>query len=228
MACVTGTGCRMDESLLETLPLAHRLALSYVPAPAKADTLALLALDARLAGIVRSDGEAIIAQMKLAWWRERLADDPAGWPLGEPLLAQLQHWRGDVSCLVPLVDGWEGLLAETLGRGAITNFFTGKSLAWAALADGIGTGKTTRSVEQASKEVALFDLSRNLSQGEEADLAAELCVKESWKRAKLARPMRALAVLHALSRRAWHDDRSQLLDGPGAMLLAMRVGFTGR
>jgi len=228
MVCVTGTGCLMDHSLLETLPLAHRLALSYAPKAAKADTLTLLAIDARLAGIVRSEGEAVIAQMKLAWWRERLTDDPAGWPVAEPLLAQLRSWGGDVSRLVPLVDGWEGLLAETLDRSAITTFCRGKSLAWAALADGTGTGKSTQPIEQAAREVALCDLARNLSNEEEAALASELGAQQGWQRVKLTRPMRALAVLHALSRRAWHDDRSQLLDGPGAMLLAMRVGFTGR
>lgn len=223
-----GTGGGMDESLLETLPLAHRLSLSYAPAAAKADTLALLALDARLAGIVRGDGEAIIAQMKLAWWRDRLDSEPASWPLGEPLLAQLQNWAGNVSRLVALVDGWEILLAETLDRSAITMHCKGRAAAWTALADGIVPRSTSKPVEQAAKEIALLDLSQNLSQGEEADLARELCAKENWHRPGLSRKLRPLAVLHALSRRAFRDNRPHLLDGGGAMALAMRVGITGR
>ena len=218
----------MDESLLETLPLPHRLALSYAPASAKPDTLALLALDARLAGIVRGDGEAIIAQMKLAWWRDRLSSNPADWPLGEPLLAQLQSWGGDVSRLVALVDGWEVLLSEKLDRTEITNFCRGKSLAWSALADGILSTSANKPVEQAAKEAALLDLAHNLSREEEADLARELSAKESWQRPTLPRKLRPLAVLHALSRRAMLDNRPHLLDGGGAMMLAMRVGIIGR
>lgn len=218
----------MDESLLETLPLPHRLALSYAPASAKPDTLALLALDARLAGIVRGDGEAIIAQMKLAWWRDRLSSGRASWPLGEPLLALLQDWAGDVARLVALVDGWEVLLSETLDRSAIITFCHGRSMAWAALADGLLSGSTNKPVEQTAKEAALLDLTHNLSVGEEADLAKELCARENWERPKLPRKLRSLAVLHALSRRAQLGDHPHLLDGGGAMALAMRVGITGR
>ncbi len=218
----------MDESLLQTLPLAHRLALSYAPASAKADTLALMALDARLAGIVRGDGEAIIAQLKLAWWRDRLGSDRADWPLGEPLLAQLVAWSGDASRLVALVDGWEMLLAETLDRSAITTFCRGRSLAWAALADGLLSASANKDIEQTAKEIALLDLSQNLSRGEEADLAREISAKESWQRIILPRQLRPLAVLHALARRAKNDNRPHLLDGAGAMALAMRVGITGR
>ncbi|KLI64109.1 hypothetical protein [Aurantiacibacter marinus] len=218
----------MDESLLDTLPLSHRLALSYAPASAKPDILALLALDARLAGIVRGDGEAIIAQMKLAWWRDRLGSEPENWPLGEPLLARLQDWSGDVSRLVALVDGWEVLLSEVLDRSAITIFCRGRSMAWSALADGLLETGTNAPIERAAKEASLLDLSQNLSQGEEADLARDLCAKENWEHIMLPRKLRPLAVLHALSRRALKDNRPHLLDGGGAMALAMRVGITGR
>ncbi len=218
----------MDESLLETLPLAHRLALSYAPSAAKADTLALLALDARLAGIVRGEGEAIIAQMKLAWWRERLGDDPANWPLGEPLLAQLRGWGGDVSRLVALVDGWEVLLSEVLDRAAITTFCRGKAQAWAALADGVQSTSVNTGVEQAAREITLLDLTRKLSVPGELGVARDLAAKESWQPIRLQRKLRTLAVLHALSRRALANNRPQLLDGAGAVALAMRVGITGR
>ena len=225
---VTGTGWLMEDTLLETLPIAHRLALSYAPVSAKADTLALLALDARLAGIVRGDGEAIIAQMKLAWWRDRFAADRSQWPLGEPLLALFKKWRGDPSRLIALVDGWEVLLSETLDSDAIYTFCQGKSLAWAAMADGLSTGGAISRAEQAAKENALLELARNLSDNQEAELATDLCAKESWQRASLPRELRTLEVLHALSRRAWKTDRPAILDGPGAMALAMRVGITGR
>ena len=83
------------DSLLGSLPVLHRLALTYAPARATRPTLALLALDARLAGIVRSASEPMLAQLRLAWWREQLEIDLTARPAGEPLLAVLESWRNN-------------------------------------------------------------------------------------------------------------------------------------
>jgi phytoene synthase len=53
----------MDRSLLEALPTAQRLALSYAPPSARPATLALLALDARLGAAVRQRGEPVLATL---------------------------------------------------------------------------------------------------------------------------------------------------------------------
>ena len=117
----------MPTDPVEDLPLVQRLALSYAPARARADTLTLLTLDNRLSGILRQRGETIIAQIKLAWWRDRLGELPANWPTGEPLLARLADWSGDTQALVPLVDGWEAILAENLDAPRIDEFATGRA-----------------------------------------------------------------------------------------------------
>ena len=95
--------------LAETLPLPQRLALTYARRDTRASTLALLALEQRLAAILRSGGEPTLAQIKLAWWRERLGEGPAKWPDGEPLLALLRDFPGGTAQLRPVVDGWEVL-----------------------------------------------------------------------------------------------------------------------
>src|ERR1700741_297330 len=97
------------DSLLGALPPLHRLALAYAAGDARLPTLALLALDTRLAGIVRNSHEPSLAQLRLAWWREQLQVEAADWPRGEPLLAALKSWQGGHLSLVELVNGWEYL-----------------------------------------------------------------------------------------------------------------------
>ncbi|MCB2065424.1 MAG: hypothetical protein KDE15_02145 [Erythrobacter sp.] len=203
-------------SLIDTLPLPQRLALSYASRRAQPPVLALLALDARLAGIVRADGEPMIAQIKLAWWRDRLRQPPADWPQGEPLLALLATSGMATEPLAGLVDGWEVLLADTLDPAA---FAEGRAQGWAAL---------DPAAAQPAREWALVDLALNLGTADEAAAVRDLARAQPWDRARLPAAMRPLAVLHGLARRALHGDGAELLAGPAAMLLAMRLGIFGR
>lgn len=210
--------------LVESLPLVQRLALSYAPAAARADTLTLLALDLRLAGIVRRRSEVLLAQLKLAWWRDRLREDPSRWPAGEPLLARLTTWRGGFDGLLELVDGWEVLLAETLSPADMRAFAAGRGAAWAALA----CQSIDPAVAQAGREWALADLALHLRALPEAELAREVAQAEPWQEARLPRALRPLAVLRGLAGRALHSGSSEVLDGPRAALAALRIGLVGR
>lgn len=250
--------------LLDTLPLVQRLALAYSPPEAREDTLTLLALDRRLAAILRQRSEVLLAQLKLAWWRDRFREERAAWPAGEPLLARLAGWRGDLAPLAELVDGWEALLAESLRPDAMRAFAAGRAAGWAALAGELmardhpparrsqpspGLAKEVTpfqpkpepqrrpgppgtnahpGVEQAAREWALADLALNLGAWPEAELAREVALAEPWKPLRLPRALRPLAVLRGLSGRAVRRGSSEALDGPGAALLALRIGLTGR
>lgn len=223
----------MASELLEQLPLAQRLALSYAPRAAREDTLTLLALDNRLGAILRTRGEAIIAQIKLAWWRDRLADDRANWPGGEPLLARLAGWSGDTRLLLPLVDGWEALLTERLDRARIDEFAQGRAASWSALGAGLRVAAADLPrIEQAAREWALSDLSLHLGDADERRLARAAAGERERERERslprLPRALRPLAVLGGLARRALRRDAPELLDGPGAALLALRIGLSGR
>lgn len=218
----------MDDILLESLPLPLRLALSYAPRDARRETLVLLALDTRLAAIVRGDGEAIIAQLKLAWWRDRLAENPENWPAGEPLLSALSDWRGNLEALGELVDGWEGLLVESLGPAQVRAFAAARGTSWQTLADGLGGKGDPETVAQAGQRFALADLALHLGDPAERDVALHQLAQLQAGRVKLNRQMRPLAVLNALTQRALKQGSGELLDGPAAMALAMRVGITGR
>lgn len=215
----------------DDLPLVQRLALAYAPASSREAILTLLALDMRLATILRNRSEAIIAQIKLAWWRERLSEDPALWPRGEPLLARLALWPADRAALVELVNGWEALLADQLDEAAMGEFAAGRASAWAGLAASIAP-KYGDQTARAAMEWALADLAMHLDNSGESALARELALGgedgAGVERARLSKNLRPLAVLHGLSRRALARNSSEMLDDIGAGMLALRIGMIGR
>ena len=209
----------MTVELAETLPLAQRLALSYAPGAAREPVLALLALDQRLAAIVRSGGEPALAQIKLAWWRERLSESPARWPEGEPLLGLLRGFPGEPGALAAVVDGWEMLLGERLDTPEIAQFAEGRAAGWIALG---GTAAAA-----AARYWARADLLLNLPAGDEVE-AVRAALAAEPRQAKLPRELRPLAVLGALAARTIRRGSEELLDSPGALGTAMRVGIFGR
>lgn len=201
--------------MLESLSPVHRLALSYAPTAARAMWLGLLALDTRLAQVVREAREPMLAQIRLAWWRERLAEPAAKRPAGEPLLALL----GDhAAAFAPLVDGWEALLGEApLPAGSLQAFADGRARALGGLA--VLLGAAGDPAERTGRRWALTDLAARLSHPDErAEVAALLAAAPPP--ADLPRAMRPLVVLHGLASR----DRN----GPITLLTAMRLGILGR
>lgn len=184
-----------------------RLALAYAPARLRPLQLAAFALDARLAGIVGNAREVLLAQIKLAWLRERLAEPADQRPAGEPLLAALAGWQGSVEPLLTLVDGWEGMLdpdepnlaALAAGRAAL-----GRGLAMQAGAP--------EAAEAAGQALSAWS---HASCGQGGALAALV----------LPRSLRTLSVLYGLARR--RAGKMPLLEGPLALAAAMRIGMIG-
>ncbi|OYW45210.1 MAG: hypothetical protein B7Z08_08715 [Sphingomonadales bacterium 32-68-7] len=207
------------------LPLPQRLALSYAPARARTATHAFLALDARLAAILRARREPLTVQLRLAWWRETLGKPVNAWPAGEPLLSALSGWR-DPSALAGLPDAWESLLADALTPAAIAAFVAGRANGFAALARQLGAADEAAAAD-AAEIWALADLAEHLGDGAERELVVE------YGRAKgppprLPASLRALAVLAALGAAALERGGGALLSGPRSVLLALRIGLSGR
>jgi phytoene synthase len=212
----------------DALPLPLRLALSYAPRRSRAEVLGLWQLDQRLAGILQAQGEVMIAQIKLAWWRDRLGEDPATWPKGEPLLAMLQTGKVPPRSYLPLVDGWEALLGEELTAAAVDEFAAGRAAAWQAVATAFAGPQAAAVAATAAREISYFDLARHLGSEAEAGAARQLAQACKWHPVRLPRALRPLAIIHALSRRALDQGAAELLDGPRAGLLALRIGLFGR
>lgn len=211
--------------LSESLPPEQRLALAYAPARARAATLGLFALDARLAGVVRNASEPLLGQIRLAWWRDRLGENPQSWPEGEPLLALLRPWGEHAAVLRSLVDGWEALMGEPPAFEALAE---GRAQACAALAIVLGETDFASEAERAGRSWALADMAGRLSSPDELAVVASMLNVQDLRRATLPRTLRPLAILHGLARRAVRHPERGLIGGPLALLSAVRLGILGR
>ncbi|HVR89637.1 MAG TPA: hypothetical protein VHG29_00905 [Novosphingobium sp.] len=215
----------MDQAaLLAMLPTAQRLALSYARRDTRLPTLALLALDARLAGIVRATHEPLMGQIRLAWWRDRLGADRTNWPLGEPVLQALCGWEGEREALGALVDGWEAMLGD--GAGRIEHLGSTRAAGFAALASQLGAGPADASA--AAFRWSLVDCAEKLGDPELQAEAAALLAVADWPSLRLGRALRPLQVLYGLARRAHSNRQPRLLATPGDGLAAIRLGLFGR
>lgn len=138
----------------EELPPPRRLALAYAPKPAREQWRALLELDWRLQRTVGQAREPLLAQLRLAWWRDRLSEAPQAWPEGEPTLAGLRSWGIDARHLVALVDGWEAMLADPPRTDLLA---AARGSAMAALADLLGEPPAAASAKRIGIEWSLAE-----------------------------------------------------------------------
>ena len=206
------------------------LALAYAPRDARPVFDDLFALDRRLADAVRQASEPIIAQLKLAWWRDRFAQDRGDWPKGEPLLARLASWDADVSQLASLVDGWEALLAEgPLTDEAITAFGEGHADAWALAAAALGHPGPP-APDHAALLWSYADLAQHCSTPEDAETVRAVARGQTLldqAPPRLPRALRPFAVLGAQGLRSLRSGRP-MMSASGDFLAAVRAGMLGR
>lgn len=218
----------MDEDILvRSLPSASRLALAYAPAPVRLPTLALFALDARLAGILRHSREPMLAQLRLTWWRETLERDRAEWPRGEPLLTALGSWGGQHQVLAALVDGWEALTGPApLPSEALQAMADGRGTAFAGLALAVHRPDEAEAARRLGTQWGLADLATRLGNPQERATASSLA-QEQGDAPRISRRLRPLLVLRGLARQRLKSGDSGALIGSLAVLRAMRLGLLG-
>ncbi len=216
------------DALVASLPSVARLALVYAPAPAREPTLALLALDARLATLIRRSSEPMLAQLRLAWWRESVRQDPAEWPRGEPILAALRSWGAASASVEPLVDAWEALTAPApLGAEAMQAFAAGRGGAAAALARALGRDAEAAATDQLGRIWGLEDLAMRLGRDDERATARSLAEALPGRLPRVSRPLRPLRVLAGLSRRRRVAGSEEGAASPGALIEALKLGLLG-
>jgi len=216
----------IEDTLIGQLPLHFRLALSYAPARTRDHWLTALAFDARLGAALRQASEPVMAQLRMAWWRDRLGEDAGAASAREPLLARLRLWPEAGKGLISLVDGWEALLEEApISTEAIEAFVAGR----VALIGALGRALASEGPGYAllAREWALADLMVHLRDGEERDRVRRLLEELTGKRPRTERGLRPLAILAALSRLAARKGQVRVLESPSALFLAMKVGIFG-
>jgi 15-cis-phytoene synthase len=103
----------------DSLTAPQTLALQYVPPQFRAALELLLAFDHRLALVVRQMSEPVIAQMRMAWWREKLALSGDLRPSGEPIFAALEQLPPEQTIPVEqgmllIIDAWDAVIAAAV------------------------------------------------------------------------------------------------------------------
>lgn len=218
----------MSNGLLEYLPPPQRLALAYSSASTRPYLLALLAFDARLGMAIRQANEPIMAQMRLAWWRDQLRLEAEARERSDALVVALDRLAGMRGALFALIDGWEGILGEFLDNHAIGEFVSARGKALAALGRLAGAPDAAEVIDRAGTRWALADLAAGLSDAAERRLVLDRARELGSARIPLSRSMRTLAVLDGLGRRSLAQGGGPLLAGPASGLLAIRLGLLGR
>lgn len=217
----------MDADLL---PLPQRLALNYAPAHFRAPTAALFALDARLGELVAKANEPLLAQLRLAWWRDELGKAPTDRARGDPILDTIgETWAGKESALVHLVDGWEQLVGEVpLPSPAIEGFAGARAGTFAALARLARQPAAEERAQQAGRIWALADFAARVSNDEERRTALGLAEAKGRRYPSLPRALRPLAVLRGLAHRSLAHGGAPLVARRRDILAALRLGMIGR
>ena len=213
-------------ALEDTLPPLWRLALAYAPGRVRPLWLGMMALDVRLAGVVAQAREPMLAQIRLAWWRDRLGEAADTWPKGEPLLAQLAHWQGQHGALVGLVDGWDALLADSpLPAATLAALGEGRAEAARALAQLAGVVEYGDSAARLARGWALGDLAGVVDHPQDGDIWRGLAEGHDWRRPWLPRALRPLSILAAFAAR---QSENRPVSGLFAIATGLRLGIIGR
>jgi len=230
MVCTEEPGPRIAMEQSDLLPPPVRLALAYQPGGRFDATEVLFAFDSHLGRLISQAREPLLAQMRLAWWRDTLALPVEKRPRGDPILDRIgAAWAGQEPALINLVDGWEELLGQPpLSGDAMRRFASARGEAWAALATLAGLPADIFAASQAGERWGMVDLAGRVSDADERDRAWAVAESLNCKAVPLARKLRPLAVLDGLARRAIGRGDPDLLGGRGAALALMRLGMVGR
>ena len=148
------------------------IALGYAPVAVRAGLRAVWALDAALADVVRTTTQPMVGQLRLAWWRERLAALPDAPVAGEPVLRAL--WavgeQLETAAFQRMVDGWEILLArDVLDEATIGDHACARGPALFALSAAV-LGSSAPGTDCGAGWAA-FDLSRHWRDATAAEAA---------------------------------------------------------
>lgn len=220
------TGARADPT---SLSLDNPVLLAMMPIAARPAISAIWGFDRAMAAIVaRARGsEAILAQLRLAWWRDEIGELSVHRARPDPLLWALAN-RVPEEChsgLATVVDAWEALLlAEHFGVAEAIAHATRRGAAlWAlsaAILDGDDVG-TTRNGQ--GDGWAATDIATNI---EDKDIR-EALFEYTARAARVARAApRALRALDGWSLRiaARRGKPAPLRD----QLYLLRIGLIGR
>lgn len=213
------------------------LATLYAPAAVRPALFALHALDLELAHVVATTTEAMLGEIRLAWWREALAKLDSAPPPAQPVLAALAEHALPLGvtgqALEPMEDAFLALLLdERLAGQVLTDHLDRRGgTLFGALATALGVAQS--SARALGRVWALGELVRPEIKAPPIDPdTARRLLAERERPVKLVAPLRPLAALADFAR---HDVDQALAarpvavrGGSGRQLRLMWAVATGR
>ncbi len=207
-------------SSFHDLGAAERLALVYASGAVKACFMALLMVDAHLRGIAVVPREAMLTQVRLAWWREALSSPSSPATNAHPVLrAAVSAFGERKSILVALVDAWEAVAVGEERGDALTALASAR----AALCSAIAPAARREAVQA---HCAVWSEASALQIGKNARNAHPNL--KATRLPSLPRELRPLAVLAGLARRSLLRGDGEFLGDRLSPLAAIRLGIFGR
>ncbi|MGB3752783.1 MAG: hypothetical protein WA954_02680 [Parerythrobacter sp.] len=218
-----------DPDLLE-LPLAQQLAIVHAPREARAASAAVFAFDARLARFVAQATEPMVAQLRLAWWRDQLALPVTERAKGDVVLDNLSTHLGYHSGMLgKVVDGWEQLVvAEALTSSVVDTFAANRATLFAALQDDRPIEPHDDELLRAGRLWALADLASVQATPEDRAAIMQIAHAGLSQPIRLSRPLRHLHILGELARSSLRRGGAPLVSRRRDALLISRLGLFGR
>ncbi len=212
--------------LREELNETGQLALALAPASLREGYTAALALDHRLARIASTAREPMLAQIRLAWWRDRLGEDVALRPRGDPVLDAVgRAWRGEEDGLRALVDGWEQMVGDAPGIAEAGHLAQAKARCFTSLARLAGQSEAEDKAALHGRAWGYADAA--LLSDRRDGICADYLEKEAAL-PRLPKALRPLALIGNLSRRALQRGGGALMGDRTSPLAAARIAMFGR
>ncbi len=145
-----------------------RLSISYLKGDQRTLLALFLAFDSRMADIYEKMTEIMIAQIRLAWWRDTLSSEHK--PKGEPLIKLIEEMEtifpevAVSNILLAMIDGWEVLMTadSVMSYDDILSYADGRgSVFFAAIAELCGKAEHNTEFAELGAIWALYNLPSN-------------------------------------------------------------------
>lgn len=220
-----------EDSARMELSVEQTLALAYVPPGARADVAALWRLDTRLHRIFAFTREPALAEIKLAWWEERLRALRDGVVPLEPLLRQLAAASSiEAADLACIADGWRALLAGESTQAVLTVHARSRGRGLVRAGAAVLGREAAVPMLLAGEGHALVDLAatRILPKERDRTLAAARDRFHQAGRVIWPRPLRPMGMLVELARGDAERGRIGRVGSPGRVARMTWHALTGR
>ncbi len=183
-------------------------------------------LDAVLGRVVLSSSEPLLAQVRIAWWRDQFRDPEVGRQAKDPLVQSIMNsWGDNAGYLLPLIDGWESLLSDDEKR---SHFVEGKSQLAGAIARILDCKSQISTASAFGGLWAFSDLAYYSPDPKTRNWALTNWEVPPRNDARRAIALRPLVVLGGLAKRALEKGGVPMLGDRTSPVVAFRLWAAGR